>query len=83
MCITGRKSLALEFKFKFLHTHFSNTSGDLPWCPQEVEVVLGAPLLEEVEEVFLLAVPMEEEEEPPALGVVVVAKDHHPLSDSV
>lgn len=44
-------------------------------------MVLGAPLLEEVEEECLLVVPMEEGE-PLARGKVVVANDHHPLSDS-
>lgn len=57
--------------------------GDLPLPPQEVEVVLGAALLEEVEEVCLLVVLMEEAEEPLVPGVVVAAQDHHPLSDSV
>lgn len=46
-------------------------------------MVLGAPLLEGVEEVRLLAVPKEEAEEE-ALGPgVVAAQDHHPLSGSV
>lgn len=50
--------------------------------PQEVEVVLGAPLSEGVEEVHLLAVLMEGEEA--QLGFEgVVAQDHHCLSDSV
>ncbi len=47
-------------------------------------MVLGAPLLEEVEEASLLVVLMavEEEEEEPG-PKVVVAQDHHSLSDSV
>lgn len=48
-----------------------------------MEVVLGAPLLEGVEEVHLLAVLMEEVEEEVLGPGVVAAQDHHPLSDSV
>ncbi len=44
---------------------------------------LGAPLLEGVEEVHLLADLMEEAEEEVLGPGVAAAQDHHPLSDSV
>lgn len=57
--------------------------GNLPPAPQEVEVVLEPPLLEEVEEVYFLGVLMEEVVLYVPHLVVVGALDYYPLSDPV
>lgn len=66
-----------------LVTEFVTLKGNLPLSPQEVEVVLEPPLLEEVEEVGCLGVLMEEVVLHVLHLVVVGALDHYPLSDPV